>query len=57
MDVSINGVNKKIFIYTDDRHRIPEVVAEFSHECGLDSYSQKTLEDQLMEAVAELPHG
>jgi hypothetical protein len=57
VDVSINGVNKKIFIYSEDRYRIPEVVAEFSQECGLDAASQKTLEEQLLEAVADLPEG
>lgn len=55
VDVSINGVNKKIFIYAEDRYRIPEVVGEFSQECGLDAASQRTLEEQLLEAVAELP--
>lgn len=40
VDVSINGVNKKILIYSEDRNRIPEVVAEFSQECGLDINSQ-----------------
>lgn len=30
VDVSINGVSKKIYIYSDDKERIPEVVAEFS---------------------------
>lgn len=53
MDVCINGRNRKIYIYEEDRFRIPEVVAEFCREYGLDEASQKLLEEQLIEAAAQ----
>jgi hypothetical protein len=53
VDVCINGTNRKIYIYEEDRFRIPDVVAQFCKECGLDETSQKLLEEQLIEAALE----
>jgi len=39
VDVSVNGVSRKIFIYREDEKRLPEVVSEFAHKYSLDQVS------------------